>query len=272
LITVPFQESYDSLLDTNHRFFLISLTSLNSSKEFVDNLQGSQNLSFIIRPIVQNTSNQGLKKCGLDLYGGINILHLKPQGLATDSLDLRSLLFPEAGNFGFMIAPILHWKITQTKNVIHRFSTELSYSFRQNKLKNSLQYDSLGNPLSESLDLNFTTITWNIIPVRYNMKYSPNKDLVVDFNLAPYFNLLNIPNEDVNTFNRIFPKENPVFEPDERSFISGIGLKMSCSINGFMLFADVRQNFNVKKYESNTGLTGMIFNVGFAQNLNIISK
>lgn len=209
---------------------------------------------------------------GMDIFIGMNVLNLKPTGITRDSLDLNSLMFPETGTFGVMIAPIFHWYYRKSGNAVHRISSELSYSLRHNKVSNVIQLNSMQDTVFGPAGIEFTVTNINVMPFRYNFHYVPNKDLTVDFNFGIYYHIFNIPNEDASAMNRLFDESNPLFREDKGSYINSIGFKFSCGANGFHIFADIRQNLNTTSLDDGNIYKGMVYNAGIAQNIHIFRK
>ncbi len=254
------------------RIFLSGIAAANTtSKELSNSLQGSQNISLTGRIIPQKKMNfkgdsvkSFFTKSGLDFTFGINMLHVKPTTVSEDTFDLNSLMFPEAGNFGIVFSPAWHWFLSSKSGVNHRLSSEFYFYLRQNSVNNIM------NSITKNTeDVTFTVLNYTISPIRYSFSYSPNDDLQFLISIAPYWNRFNLPNEDANKFNVFFPSDT-LFKKDARSHIDGLGVKVSASINGFTLYADIRQNRSTKNLSDDNPYKGFVFNVGIAQNLNIL--
>ena len=272
-IDFKFESNKFSRYSEPKRFFLLSATSVNSTESLLTNLQGSQKVNFIARIKTQKDVGQSRKwfrSLGWDNAIGVNVFNLKPNGIPVDSFDITSLLFPETGNFGFIFTPILHYFLKQNDNTIHRLSAEISFSFRQNRVNDVIQKDSLGvNTVWGPGVVNFTSINYNFMPLRYNFVYQPSEDSKIDFNVGVYANWFNLPDEDASNFNRFYPEKKPLFKDLKNSSIFSLGLKLSCGINGFLVFADLRQNTGPSTLEFSNPLKGFVYNVGIAQNISI---
>jgi hypothetical protein len=277
--TIQTLDGRDSTVYTaieDYRFFFQGTTAINTTEEITSSIQGSQKFIALIRlkPQVPNllAINDKLAH-GFDFTVGMNVLNLKPTGVSSDSLDLVSLMFPEAGNFGLMLSPIWHWYISSSdKKTHHRLSTEVSFSLVQTKVNNLLQKDSMGNEMGTPEDIQFTVLNYNIMPFRYNFIYHPKDDFHVDFSFGMYYNLFNVPNEDATAFNKLYPADSPLFLDGESSLIHGVGFKVSCGINGFLIFADLRQNFGTDRLADSNPFKGFVFNTGIAQNLSLFKR
>jgi hypothetical protein len=277
-----FNESKKTLIkketNNNNKFFFQGTTAINTTEQLNTSLQASQKFIFTVRLIDQDprtNERKGFKKSlknhGLDFTVGMNVLNLKPTGVARDSFDLVSLMFPETGNFGLMLTPSHHWCLISKGNTLHRFSTEVSVSLRQNKVNNVYFKNSLGDTISGPQTQEFGILNYNVM-LRYNFFYQPEADFKIDFNLGVYLNSFNLPNEDAQSFNKLFPEDKPLFPTSERSSIQSWGVKMSCGINGFLIFADLRQNFDTKGFDDSNPYKGFVYNAGIAQNINIFMK
>lgn len=271
LSLVPSEVSFDNTnklsLNTSSspRLFIHGLSSINTTQQIASSIQASQSLKFTARLKEQTTDEKGL-----DLTASFNILHLNPTGIQRDSFDITSLMFPESGNTGLMIAPAWHWHQTQDEsaNILHRFSSELSFSIRQNRIDGVIQKRLDGSSVSEAQNLKFTVININLMPINYGFNYLRDKDTKFNFNIGAYFNHFNVPNEDAKNFNKLFPLEDPLFN-DKTSRIESIGFKFSVGLNGFLFFSDVRYNFNSNSFEDENPFKGTVFNAGIAQNISI---
>lgn len=257
------------------RFFIHGITNLNSTEEMASSIQASQKilLTLLVRKQeIGVKGKKGLINSGLDFTIGMNVLNLKPTGIDKDSFDLASLMFPETGNFGFMINPAWHWRLRKESDHSHRYSSEISFSLRHNKVNQVPIRNSNGDKMGDPENIDFSVLNLNLMPIRYNFYYQPEKDFKVELNLGLYYNLFMIPNEDAASFNKMFPTDKPLLDQNGKVNISSLGFKTTCGFNGFMLFADLRYNLKTQAFEDNNPYKGFIFNAGFAQNLSLLSK
>ncbi|NOT38756.1 MAG: hypothetical protein HOP11_15385 [Saprospiraceae bacterium] len=253
--------------DKEKRFYFQGLTSANSTESIIEDLQGSQKFNFSYRLMNSKNSGKLFNGVGLDVSLGANLLNINPKVSSRDSFDLYSLMFPETGNYGVIFNPSITYYSKIIGNVAHRISGEFSYSFRGNRLDKLSLTDTFDN------DIFFNITNINIIPFRYNFYYQPEKNLKVNFSIAAYWNFFNIPNDETDDFNKIFAKENPFFLKAKRSNINSYGFKLSCGINGFLLFADIRQNYGLDiNINESHKVKGFVYNVGVAQNINLFEK
>jgi hypothetical protein len=260
---------------SDERFIFQGTTSVNTTEQLTSSLQGSQQFRFtaILSPQGSEGDAEGklFRECGVNVSVGMNVLNLKPTGVASDSFDLVSLMFPETGNFGLMVSPTLNYLYKNDGNGRHRLSSEISFSLRQNKVNNIFLTSTMGDTLSGPETVEFSILNFNVMPVRYDYSYLTD-DFRFDLSVGLYFNIFNVPNEDAASFNKLYPDDKPLFESTDNSYIQSIGAKLSCTINGFLIFADLRQNIKTKHFLDSNPYKGFVFNTGIAQNLSIFKK
>lgn len=244
--------------DTKFHFY--SITSLNTTEELVNSITGSQKFAILINVLkTKELDEQKIQLKNINLFVSANVLNLKPTGVNKDSVDLVSFNFPETGNAGFLIAPQVNW---YEKNG-HTLSSEGSFSLRQNKI-NSFLADS------NYETINFSLLNFNLCPIRYMYDYE-NGDFKGSVSIAPYINILNIPNEDALNFNKLFNYK--MFESSKKSNIKSLGCKFQLNLNNFIFFLDGRHNFvNHLNIPDDNPLKGFVFNAGFTTAVNIFSR
>lgn len=278
-ISSVIKNNYYEILKSKDVFHLLSTTSLNTSSELLSQLQASQKFHFLLKVKNQDfyqksTEEPNLKNIGFDLSVSANMSYLKPSGIKSDSIQLESLMFSDAANSGFSITPVLYWRTSQKNSIIHRVSSEGSFSLRQNKINNVGIYDSLG-VLTGSKTINFSVLNFNLIPLKYEMFYVV-QDFSFGINISPYINFFNIPNEDADNFNSLFPVNSPLFSNTKNSLMTSLGVKISTDINGFVFFLDMRNNWVENEINNqikdNNPYKGFVFNAGIAQNLCIFRR
>jgi hypothetical protein len=251
------------------RFFMFGQTAINATSDLVNTLQGSQKISFSTVLVPQKVKNNKYLN-GLDINMSFNLFNLKPNGIARDSFDLTGLMFPDAGNAGFMVGPSWHWRLRTSDKEAHRWSSEASFSLRQNKVNNILPANDSNVVALE--DLSFSAININVMPVKYSFIYKPDEDFNFALNIGAYYNFFNIPHEDAGTFNKLFPITEPMFKQDAKSLIHGAGVKVSAGINGCLFFVDIRYHLATKGFNDSNPFKGTIYNFGLAQNLLVFKK
>ena len=226
------------------------LTSLNSSNDnLVDNLTASGRLAvqFIL------STNSRLK-----INMGANLLNANPsKGIKKDSVDFNSLMFPETGNFGFMFNPSYKiWPYTDSKNAEHSFFIDGTYSYRK-------------------VSIDSPNVSFKINSVNLGLKYmwdykNDDEEKHFTFTLLGYWNLFNVPDEDVRKFNSIM-SDSLFSKVSKGAEIYSIGLKTTIQYKQFLFFADLRRNIKTKDLDDNNPFKGTKFNIGFATALKLKS-
>jgi hypothetical protein len=105
----------------------------------------------------------------------------------------------------------------------------------------------------------------------YKWKYPPGiHDSAFTFSFMAYWNLLNIPDEDVTKFNVVI--RDPLFIKTNRNAeVYSIGLKTIVQYKTFLFFADLRRNMNTNNLDDDNPFKGTKFNIGFATIVNLKS-
>jgi hypothetical protein len=245
--------------NNDERIFLYGSTSLNTTGDLVSEIQGSGKLLANLRIKKHDEQHKGI-----DLIFGFNILKLNPKGIEKDSFDLVTLMFPETGNSGLLIAPVWHWYLSKKDNEINRMSSEFSFSLRQNKVEGVYILNMSGDTLGGSENISFSALNYNITPIKYSWFYQPSEELRYEFCISGYINIFNIPNEDVVSINKIFSADNPLFKTTTKSFIYSGGIRFSFALSSLKFFADIRQNFKTTNYNDSNPFKGFLFNAGIS--------
>jgi hypothetical protein len=198
-----------------------------------------------------------------------NPIGISPTSVANDSISINNIQFPDAGSAGFMSS--ISWRPFVFKNASTAFDFfRLSPSF-EFSLRN-IKYDYQSE---ETIIVNDTTTQYNEILLT-NQKFS-----VLNYNLGirleyfhinrtdasksmhicfmPYLNLLNIPNEDANSFYLSIGKEN---QETKNSQLLSFGTKISFGYKNLTFFSDLRQNYSKRLDLTGTELEGFVFNIG----------
>ena len=226
------------------------LTSLNSSNDnLVENITASGRLAVEIVPVKNNR---------LKFNIGANLLNANPsKGIKKDSVDFNSLMFPESGNFGFLFNP--SYKILPLKcagSSEHSLFIDATYSYRK-------------------VSIDSPNVSFKINSINAGLKYmweynkgDADKNLV--FTLMGYWNLFNVPDEDVKKFNSIM--SDSLFSKVSRNAeIYSIGLKTTIQYKQFLFFADLRRNIKTKELSDDNPFKGTKFNIGFATSIKLKS-
>lgn len=235
---------------TKERVIFYGLTSLNSSNDnLVENITASGRLAVQFAP----TPNSRLK-----INMGANLLNANPsKGIKKDSVDFNSLMFPETGNFGFMFSPSFRiWPWASSENAEHSLHIDGTYSYRKVAI--------------DSPDVSFKINSVNL-GIKYMWDYKnddPEKHFT--FTLLGYWNLFNVPDEDVRKFNSIM-SDSVFAKVSKGAEIYSVGLKTTVQYKQFIFFADLRRNIRTKQLDDNNPFKGTKFTIGFATSLRLKS-
>ena len=236
--------------DKIDRVTFYGLTSLNSSNDnLVENITASGRLAVQFIPAVNNR---------LKINIGANLLNANPsKGIKKDSIDFNSLMFPETGNFGFLFNP--SYKIFPFKssdNEEHSLFLDATYSYRKVAI--------------DSPNVSFKINSVNI-GLMYMWDFNKNEeDKRFIFTLMGYWNLFNVPDEDIRKFNTLI--SDPLFSNvSSNAEIYSIGLKTTVQYKSFIFFADLRRNQKTKELDDNNPFKGTKFNIGFATSIKLKS-
>lgn len=90
------------------------------------------------------------------------------------------------------------------------------------------------------------------------------------FTLLGYWNLFNVPDEDVRRFNSIM-NDSLFSKVSKGAEIYSIGLKTTVQYKQFVFFADLRRNIKTKELDDDNPFKGTKFNIGFATSLKLKS-
>ncbi len=198
---------------------------------------------------VEFTSTERLK-----INIGANLLNSNPTSkIKKDSVDFNSLMFPETGNFGFLFNPSL--RLTKISSVQHSVWLDGTFAYRRIAI--------------DSPDVNFKVNTVNI-GLKYVWSFNGGSDDAFTFSFMPYWNLFNIPNEDVKRFNKVL--NDPLFEKTIKgAAIFSLGAKTTVQYKTMMFYADLRSNLKTKELDDNNPFKGTKFNIGFSTYLHLKS-
>ena len=263
-----------SVTDDNKFFYLYGTSAINSSQELIESATASQKFSgrFDLKKPVDGSGFNFFT--GYSASIGMNVINLKPADVDKDSIDLISLMFPETGNFGFMGSlGATYFYNEYSDHKTNAISCDITFCLRQAKVSNIPQYDSVGNFI-ESQTINFSVLNFNIMPFKYTWRYKPDANFKAEISIGLYYHFFTIPKEDARDFNKLFPVNEPLFDVNKTSVIRAIGIKIAASINDFIIFADLRNNYVRDEIlvPDNNPFKGFVFNAGFATDLVIFSR
>jgi hypothetical protein len=233
------------LITESNKFSLYGNAALASSDKISDisavtNLLGVVNFTYTLTGAI-----------------GFNIKGVQPESISKDSIDLNNLMFPDAGSAGFFasLGKDLFCHKKDDDEIKQYGILYLDFSFKQTNF-NEVVFDSSGSEIGKN-KYSFSLLNYNL-GFKYHWSYRPrdNPKNNVDLTAQAYYNLFNIPEEDVNKFKKLYTDNIDV------SFIHSLGFKAVLSFRGVSFFGDFRYNLNTKKLDNENVLKGFVFNVG----------
>ncbi|HPE97328.1 MAG TPA: hypothetical protein PKX04_05170, partial [Chitinophagales bacterium] len=260
----------DTLKSSNDtlRFFLYGSAAINTTEDLQTSLSASQQFAALFRVLPFQPKENKNSGNGLDVIISMNALHLRPTGVAADSIDLESMLFPQTGNAGFIVGPRYQYFGKNNGAVYHSLSGSAAFALRQARVTGVEVTDTSG--VLTSRDIKVDVINLNIMPVEWTFAYS-REDLKCSFSAGLYYHWFNIPNEDAASFNLLMDED--VFrESGRNSFINALGMRFRGEINSFEFFTDIRYNSTGRTFSNDNPYKGFVYNAGFSTNLIIFSK
>lgn len=195
---------------------------------------------------------------------GYNVRGVKPQGISKDSLDLISLMFPEASSTGYLMSISYDFfKEDKSKMKRHNLSPYAEFAFKQSKVESPI-IDSAGVEVGKTI-LDFSSLNYNI-GLQYSFTYEPKDkpENTVNLTLQAYINFFNIPNEDEDKFYEL------VNDKLDNSNITSLGIKSTLSYKDFTVFGDFRNNFSTKNLRNDNVFKGFVFNIGTMINTRLL--
>lgn len=223
---------------TEDRISIFGLTALNTStNDVLSSLNGTGRLGILLYP----DTNKRLK-----INMGINLLNANPsKGFKRDSVDFNSLMFPETGNFGYLFSP--SYRLSKKGGKESNLWLEASFAYRKMAV--------------DSPSISFKAVSYNL-GVKYEWDYVMEDENRITFSLMPYFNIFNIPNEDVKKFKSLI--KDPLFEnTNHGAVIPSFGVKNTMQYKNFIFFFDIRYNMKTSDLDDDNPIKGTKVNVGF---------
>lgn len=233
------KDSIDVLI--RPRVMIFGLTSLNNSNnDVLNSLNGTGRIG----------ATFFLAKSGkVKLTMGVNMLNAKPpKGVSRDSVDFNSLMFPETGNFGFLLNPSVRLTKFRDPSEEHTLWAEAFFAYRKVSI--------------DSPNISFKSLVYNL-GLKYQWKYKIDDEHGnIIFTVMPYWSYFNIPDEDVTRFNLLL--NDPLFEKvNKKAGITAFGAKSTMQYKNFLFFFDLRYNNNTKRLNDDNPLKGTKVNIGF---------
>ena len=205
------------------------------------------------------------------LYGSFNKGALVTT-LNSDSLAVESILFPEAGTSGLSLTldvcnldlTNLNFKKDDNWGIDFRNYTSespmnngdtkfglipsIDFAFKKSNVK---FVDSLKTEIKS-----FSTQHW-VFGVKLVWEYHASDDIDAKISFYPYYNVVNIMDEDLQTFRDIFNEQSL------KSHIDIKGIKITAQVNQLSFFADIKYAKKDKNIKAH-GFSGTTINIGTA--------
>jgi len=227
---------HDTIIED--RISIFGLTSMNTSTtDALSSLNGTGRLGVVFYPGKE-------KRFRINI--GVNLLNANPStGVKRDSVDFNSLMFPETGNFGYLFSP--SYRLSKTGIKESSLWVEGSFAYRKVAV--------------DSPAISFKALSYNL-GIKYVWDYLLQDENRITFSFMPYFNLFNIPNEDVKKFKSLI--KDPLFEnTNHGAMIPAIGVKNSMQYKNFIFFFDIRYNMKTSDLDDENPMKGTKVNIGF---------
>ncbi len=248
----------------NEHVFFFGDAQASSSENFGESLSASGKFQVLAIPHPKWAFTLSYNRVGIT-----------PSSVPRDSIDLNNVIFPDAGNTGFMFSLAFRPWLIRTR-ASGPILDQRYHSFRLGPYiecaMRHVKFDLIDSTSSgiDSLEVikvydnkSFTALNYNI-GAKLEYYYTSGKDssLTFQFVINPYIHICNIPNEDAVNFSYVLNK-TPNPNALGASYIGALGIKVSASFKGFTVFGDFRHNGNVKGFDlSSSAIQGTVFNVG----------
>lgn len=248
-------ETLDSLnnLETKNLSPVISFygaASIAAGTDFLSTLTSAGQLNAIVNPF--SNFYMGL---------GANLLFANPgSAVKKDSVDINSLMFPETGKFGALISLLNKFSLSscadngEIRN--HYLVPQFSFAYRK--------------VLIDSPSINFKVLNYNF-GLKYELDAVTRDSDNVSLTIMPYFNLFNIPDEDVKNFDQLV-NDTLFTNANKHAEINAYGIKTTLQYKSFLFFFDIRHNKKTSQLSDDDPFKGTRVNVGFSAIFNIPLK
>ncbi|MGN6435120.1 MAG: hypothetical protein ACTHMM_01255 [Agriterribacter sp.] len=216
----------------------------NVNTEAFQNINSSGKLAGYIRP---------LKKT--NYYLNVNF-SFNVNASNNDSLLAGTFLFPDVGVNSFYAMVDYNYKFPSTDDdELHFISPFFEFA---NKTVKGRKDDSTRY---------FSTLSYTL-GFRYHFLFL-NSDDKVSFSVAPFYSVINVPDEDNEDYRYLFTgKEDATLS----SSIKSLGIKVAFQYNNFQIFADLRHVLGKERNVAVRELRGFNSNVGVTFNASIFEK
>lgn len=248
------KDSLNMVKDSVSRYPLITFygsAAVGAGTDFLSTITSTGQLNAIVNPF-------GKTFVGI----GANLLFANPdKGGNKDSVDFKSLMFPETGKFG-VLASILQ-KIDLNKNG----RSDTSNEFRQHFLIPQVSF-AYRRVTIDSTSTGFKVLNYNV-GIKYQVEGMTKDSNRIVFSVMPYWHYFNIPNEDVTFFQKTV-NDSLFTNFNKGAAIQALGIKTTLQYNSFVFFFDIRQTLNTATNMADTNpFKGTLVNVGFSTNIKL---
>lgn len=193
---------------------------------------------------------------------GANLLFANPdKGVNKDSVDFKSLMFPETGNFGVLAS------FSQKIHLKSKTQPDANNEFRQHFLVPQFSF-AYRRVAIDTISTGFKVLNYNI-GFKYQLEGMTKDSNQIAFSIMPYYHFFNIPNEDVSVFHK-FVDDSLFANINKGAAIQAIGIKTTLQYTSFLFFFDFRYTLKTaKNMIDGNPFKGTLVNIGFATNINM---
>jgi len=193
---------------------------------------------------------------------GANLLFANPdKGVNKDSVDFKSLMFPETGKFGVLAS------VSQKFHLNRKGRSDTSNEFRQHFLIPQFSF-AYRRVAIDTITTGFKLLNYNF-GLKYQLEGMTKDSDRITFSVMPYYHFFNIPNEDVAHFNK-YVNDSLFANINKGAAIQALGIKTTLQYNELLFFFDIRQTINTAKNMADSNpFKGTLVNIGFSTNIKI---
>lgn len=247
-------ESLKHLADSVNGYPLITFygsAAVGAGTDFLSTITSTGQLNAIVNPF-------GNTFVGI----GANLLFANPdKGVNKDTVDFKSLMFPETGKFGVLAS------VSQKFHLNGKGRSDSGNEFRQHFLIPQFSF-AYRRVTIDSTSIGFKVLNYNV-GLKYQVEGMTKDTNRIVFSVMPYWHFFNIPNEDVALFQKTV-KDTLFTNFNKGAAIQALGIKTTLQFNNFLFFFDIRQTLNTAKNMADTNpFKGTLVNVGFSTNFTI---
>ncbi|MFT3949550.1 MAG: hypothetical protein QM763_21485 [Agriterribacter sp.] len=215
----------------------------NVNTEAFKEINSSGKLSGYIRPIKKR-----------NYYLNVNF-SFNVNATNNDSLLAGTFLFPDVGTNSFYSSVDFNYKFKSTGKELHFICPFFEFANKsvKGRIEDSTRY--------------FSTLSYTF-GCRYQFLFL-NDDEKVSFSIAPFYSIINVPDEDNEDYRYLFSKD---IYSTLSSSIKSVGVKIAFQYNNFQIFADMRHVLGNDKTVPLRELKGFNSNIGVTFNASIFEK